>query len=96
MGMSDKPDYISVHGYVTYIKHDTDPWYTACPSCNKKVIENTAGKWTCEKCNKMFDNVSLLHARSSSEYFLFAVQPPLCAVRHHVRPLQQHMGQSLR
>jgi replication factor A1 len=42
LGMGDKPDYVTVKGCVTYIRHDTDPWYTACPTegCNKKVISN--------------------------------------------------------
>ena len=37
--MSDKPDYVSLKSSVSYIKHDSDCWYTACPAegCNKKV-----------------------------------------------------------
>ena len=39
MGMGEKPDYIGLKASVSYIKHDTDCWYTACPTdgCNKKV-----------------------------------------------------------
>jgi replication factor A1 len=59
LGRLDKPDYITVKGTVNYIKHDTEPYYTACPTpnCNKKVTENN-GRYSCEKCNKVFDNVS--------------------------------------
>jgi replication factor A1 len=58
LGLGEKPDYISVKGTVVYIKHDNDPWYTACitPNCNKKVTESMHGQWLCEKCNKQFDS----------------------------------------
>jgi replication factor A1 len=61
LGRAEKPDYITVKGTVTYLKHDNDPWYTACPTpnCNKKVVEGMGGQWSCEKCNQHFDNVSL-------------------------------------
>ena len=37
--MGEKADYYTYKGTVTYIKHDNDPWYPACPTdgCNKKV-----------------------------------------------------------
>ncbi len=56
LGMGEKPDYVSIKGSVSYIKHDTDCWYTACPTpnCNKKVIEGMGGIWNCEKCNSQF------------------------------------------
>ena len=55
LGMGEKPDYASIKGTVNYIKHDTDCWYTACPTegCNKKVSESM-GRWSCEKCMKDF------------------------------------------
>lgn len=58
MGMGEKPDYTCFKGTITYIKHDNDPWYNACPAvdCNKKVIENMGG-WHCEKCNKTHDTM---------------------------------------
>ncbi len=64
MGMADKPDYIVLKGSVVYIKHDNDPWYTACPTdqCNKKVNESLNSEWFCEKCNKTFPQVSSHHA----------------------------------
>lgn len=39
LGMKEKPDYVTVKGTVTYIRHENDPWYTACPTpnCNRKV-----------------------------------------------------------
>lgn len=59
--MNEKADIVTVKGSVIYIKHDNDPWYTACPTpqCNKKVIEGMNGQYSCEKCNKVFDEVSV-------------------------------------
>jgi replication factor A1 len=39
LGMDDKPDYVGLKASVSYIKHDNECWYTACPTegCNKKV-----------------------------------------------------------
>lgn len=56
LGMGEKPDYVSFKGTVTYIRHDNEPWYTACPSgnCNKKVLEGFNQMWNCEKCNQEF------------------------------------------
>jgi replication factor A1 len=44
LGMKEKPDYVSVKGTVTYIRHENGPWYTACPSpnCNRKVSSLTS------------------------------------------------------
>jgi replication factor A1 len=57
LGTSEKPDFVVVKGSVSYVKHDNDPWYTACPTpnCNKKVLEGMGGQWSCEKCNMQFD-----------------------------------------
>lgn len=48
----EKPDWASMKLSVVYIKHDNDPWYTACSQkdCKKKVIEGLQGGWRCEKC----------------------------------------------
>ncbi len=56
----DKGEYMSFKATVTYIKHESDPFYTACPidGCNKKVNQLVNGYWRCEKCNKEFDEVS--------------------------------------
>ena len=54
LGLGDKPDFVSVKGSVSFIKHDQDdgPWYTACPGdgCNKKVTQSMGDTWQCEKC----------------------------------------------
>lgn len=57
LGLGEKPDYISLKASVTYIRHDNDPWYTACPSkdCNKKVTESMNGQFHCEKCNQGYE-----------------------------------------
>jgi replication factor A1 len=54
LGLGDKADFVVVKGTVNYIKHDNDPWYTACPTCNKKVSQAHAG-WYCEKCGKSYE-----------------------------------------
>lgn len=58
LGMGEKADFISLKGTISFIKHDNDPWYCACPTdgCNKKVFETVDNKWTCEKCNANFEN----------------------------------------
>ncbi len=56
LGAGEKGDYVSVCGFVGRIAYngEKEMWYTACPACNKKVIENM-GSWACEKCNKTFE-----------------------------------------
>lgn len=56
LGSGEKPDYVTVKGSVSYIKHDTDCWYNACPTCSKKVVELGNGQWSCEKCNTTHSN----------------------------------------
>jgi replication factor A1 len=53
MGVGEKPDWATVKGSISFLKHDNDPWYTACTGadCNKKVVEGPGGNWICEKCN---------------------------------------------
>ena len=57
LGQGEKPDYYTLKSAVSFIKHEPDPWYTACigPDCNKKVTEAMNGQWNCEKCNKTYD-----------------------------------------
>ncbi len=46
-------------GTVSFFKQE-NLWYTACPTCNKKVIESNFGgnsSWRCEKCNKDLPDV---------------------------------------
>lgn len=81
LGFRDKPDFITLKGTVVYIKHDTDPFYAACPTpgCNKKVTEAMNGEYMCEKCNKTFPNcarryilsVSMADHSGSSWFTLF-------------------------
>lgn len=62
LGMhDDKPDYITIKATTTYIKHDNDCWYPACPGekCSKKVTQTTDGTWRCEKCDKFYPSVSI-------------------------------------
>jgi replication factor A1 len=81
LGMSEKPDYVVVKGTVVYIRHDNDPWYTACvgDNCNKKVTENMNGDWHCEKCNRDYPqchrryilNISMSDHSGSGWFSLF-------------------------
>ncbi|KAJ3036022.1 Replication factor A protein 1 [Rhizophlyctis rosea] len=53
LGMSEKPDYITIRATVVYIKTE-NCWYTACPNCNKKVTD-TGNAWRCEKCDQSYE-----------------------------------------
>lgn len=60
LGISEKPDWISVCGSVSFMKVDNF-CYTACPlmigdrQCNKKVANNGDGKWRCDRCDQSVD-----------------------------------------
>jgi replication factor A1 len=66
MGFGEKPDFVSLKGSISFIKHDNDPWYCACPTegCHKKVFETVDNKWTCEKCNANFENCNRRYVMS--------------------------------
>lgn len=49
IGMSDKQEYFSTKATISFIKQETFS-YPACPTCNKKVVEESDG-WRCEKCD---------------------------------------------
>lgn len=59
LGRSDKPDWVTVKAYITFIKTDNF-CYTACPlmigdrQCNKKVTRS-GSRWQCDRCNQEFD-----------------------------------------
>ncbi|KAK1549849.1 hypothetical protein Q3G72_008928 [Acer saccharum] len=59
LGRSEKPDWVTVRAFISYIKSDTF-CYTACPlmtgdrQCNKKVTMS-GNKWQCDRCNQEFD-----------------------------------------
>lgn len=50
--LQDTPQYFNMKATVIYVKNTTIA-YPACqtPGCNKKVIEESEGKWWCEKCS---------------------------------------------
>ncbi|KNA24868.1 hypothetical protein SOVF_011810 [Spinacia oleracea] len=60
LGTSEKPDWITVHGTVSFVKTDNF-CYTACPiligerQCSKKVTNNGDGKWRCDRCDQSVD-----------------------------------------
>ncbi|CAI5745512.1 unnamed protein product [Peronospora destructor] len=54
LGFGQKPDYITVKGTVSFIKHDTGMYYQACPKCQKKVVADVAQNYTCEKCQTSY------------------------------------------
>lgn len=53
LGLGDKPDYFSSRARIVHVKPDNIS-YTACPNCQKKVIEQDDGSWRCEKCAKSY------------------------------------------
>ncbi|KAJ9093583.1 hypothetical protein QFC19_008312 [Naganishia cerealis] len=52
IGMSDKQEYFSTKATVSFIKQESFS-YPACPTCNKKVVEESDG-WRCEKCDAVY------------------------------------------
>ncbi|CAK4626418.1 hypothetical protein LEN26_007195 [Aphanomyces euteiches] len=56
LGYGQKPDYITVKGNVSYIKHDAGVWYQACVKCQKKVVPDAAQNYNCEKCQTVYAN----------------------------------------
>lgn len=54
LGMRDKVDFFTTSAVVAFIKSEMFS-YPACANpdgCNKKVIENGANDWVCDKCDK--------------------------------------------
>ncbi|WFD49169.1 Replication factor A protein 1 [Malassezia furfur] len=49
---SERPDYFNTRATILYIRPN-NLYYTACPECNKKVIDEGDG-WRCEKCDRSF------------------------------------------
>jgi replication factor A1 len=54
----DKAFYFLSRCTPIFFRHDNDkpPWYSACPTpnCNRKVSQDAAKMWRCEKCDKSF------------------------------------------
>ncbi|KAJ0031519.1 hypothetical protein Pint_13467 [Pistacia integerrima] len=74
LGRSEKPDWITVRAFITFIKSDTF-CYTACPlmigdrQCNKKVTQS-GNRWECNRCNQEFEECDyryLLQAQIQDE-----------------------------
>ncbi|KAH1028515.1 replication protein A 70 kDa DNA-binding subunit [Dendroctonus ponderosae] len=53
----DKGDYYQVKGTILLLRRE-NCLYKACPKdgCNKKVVDNDNGTYTCEKCGKSYEN----------------------------------------
>ena len=66
--MQEKADYITVKGFVNYIKSDPTPWYNACTNdgCNKKVTETMSNMFQCEKCNIEMPNCQRRYIMSAT------------------------------
>uniref|UniRef100_A0A0D9VLR4 Replication protein A subunit n=1 Tax=Leersia perrieri TaxID=77586 RepID=A0A0D9VLR4_9ORYZ len=60
LGMGDKPDWVTVKASVIFFKNESF-CYTSCPNmigdrqCSKKVTKGITGNWTCDRCNKEFE-----------------------------------------
>jgi len=62
LGHSEKPDYISFKGTLSFIKKDREggAWYPACPNADEpcknryKVTNTTDGQWQCDKCHRTY------------------------------------------
>lgn len=48
----ERPDYFNTRATILYIRPNS-LYYTACPECNKKVMDEGEG-WRCEKCDRSF------------------------------------------
>jgi len=55
--LQDKPEYFSNNAAIVFVKKD-NCMYQACPSsdCNKKVMQESATEYRCEKCDKLYPN----------------------------------------
>ncbi|EDQ91528.1 uncharacterized protein MONBRDRAFT_451, partial [Monosiga brevicollis MX1] len=49
----DKSVAFQVTGTILYVKSD-NIYYQACPTCNKKVVEESDGSYECQKCAKSY------------------------------------------
>lgn len=70
-GMSDKFDYFSTRATITQIRSDPIS-YPACPTdrCNKKMTQEGADTWRCDKCNTTYPAPSYRYIMSfaASDY----------------------------
>ncbi|KAH1021772.1 hypothetical protein HUJ04_011256 [Dendroctonus ponderosae] len=67
----DKGDYYQIKGTILLLRRE-NCLYKACPKdgCNKKVVDNDNGTYTCEKCGKIYEKFRfrLLCNESSLKY----------------------------
>lgn len=59
LGRSSTADYFSCLATVQHIRsEDNKVWYEACPQegCNKKVFNDQAGQYRCERCQRLYDH----------------------------------------
>ncbi|MCH79920.1 replication protein A 70 kDa dna-binding subunit-like [Trifolium medium] len=56
---AEKPAFLSIRGYISFIKADQAMWYRACKACNKKVTESTGAGYWCESCQKYDEECNL-------------------------------------
>ena len=54
LSLPEKGEYNTFTATVTRI-NDTNICYEACPECNRKVQQSMHGDWTCERCQRSFD-----------------------------------------
>ncbi|KAJ2557341.1 Replication factor A protein 1 [Coemansia sp. RSA 1933] len=56
LGIGDSVAFFNLKGTIVFVR-TTSFAYPACPSaeCNKKVTNDSSGKWACEKCNRAYD-----------------------------------------
>ncbi|KAJ1792246.1 Replication factor A protein 1 [Coemansia sp. RSA 2399] len=56
LGMGESVAFFNLKGTIVFVR-TTSLAYPACPTegCNKKVTNDSSGKWACEKCNRSYD-----------------------------------------
>ncbi len=51
--------YLTVRATVSFLKNEREnnkfPWYNSCPECRKKVTQDFNQRYTCDGCNKTYD-----------------------------------------
>lgn len=70
LGMGEAPDYFSCLATVVFIRQENVS-YPACRTegCKKKVVDDGAGQWRCEKCDKSWDTpLHRYHLRISTPH----------------------------
>eukprot|EP00301_Raphidiophrys_heterophryoidea_P021947 c6220_g1_i1.p1 GENE.c6220_g1_i1~~c6220_g1_i1.p1 ORF type:complete len:492 (-),score=113.07 c6220_g1_i1:188-1495(-) len=50
MGLDVKPSLLQAKVTISMVNHKNKISYPSCPKCKKKVIDDEAGQWRCDKC----------------------------------------------